>query len=77
MPLYDFLCRDCGQTSELLLKLSDTPVCPHCGGSNMEKQLAQIAPHMKTPGMLQKTRAQAAKEGHFSNYKPSERPRLK
>jgi putative FmdB family regulatory protein len=77
MPLYDFHCRDCGQTSELLIKAGDTPVCPQCGGGNMEKQLAPIAPHMKTPGMIQKARAQAAKEGHFSNYKPSERPRSK
>lgn len=77
MPLYDFHCSDCNKTFELLIKSTDVPVCPECGGANMEKQVSRIAPHGQVPGLINQARTQAAKEGHFSNYKPSERPRSK
>lgn len=77
MPLFDFLCKDCQTTSELLIHSSGTPVCPKCGSEAMEKQLALIAPSGKTAGILAGARAQASREGHFSNYKASERPRSK
>jgi len=75
MPLFDYRCSDCDQTFELLVKISDTPGCPECGGQNMEKQVSRPAPPGQTEALISRARAQAAKEGHFSNYKPSERPR--
>lgn len=75
MPLYDYRCKDCDKTFELLIKISDTPVCPECAGLNLEKLVSKPAPPGQTGAILSKARAQAAKEGHFSNYKPSERPR--
>ncbi|HUL13663.1 MAG TPA: zinc ribbon domain-containing protein [Methylococcaceae bacterium] len=75
MPLYDYRCKDCAKTFELLVKMSDTPVCPECGGRNMEKQVSRPAPPGQTAALISKARAQAAREGHFSNYKSSERPR--
>ncbi len=75
MPLYDYRCNDCNKTFELLIKLSESPVCPVCGGQNLEKRVSLPAPPGQTAALLTKARAQAAKEGHFSNYKPSERPR--
>ena len=75
MPLYDYHCKDCNKTFELLIKLSDMPVCPECGGQNLDKLVSLPAPPGQTGAFLNKARAQAAKEGHFSNYKPSERPR--
>lgn len=75
MPLYDYRCQNCAKTFELLVKISATPVCPECGGQNMEKQVSRPAPPGQTAAFLSKARAQAAKEGHFSHYKPSERPR--
>lgn len=75
MPLYDFRCNDCNKTFELLVKLSATPVCPECGSEKLEKLVALPAPPGQTAALLSRARAQAAKEGHFSNYKPSERPR--
>lgn len=77
MPIYDFHCSDCNKTFELLVKASAAPVCPECGGSNMEKQVSRIAPHAHSADIIASGRAQAAKEGHFSNYKPSERSRSK
>jgi putative FmdB family regulatory protein len=75
MPLYDYRCKDCDKTFELLLKISETAVCPECGGQNMEKQVSKPAAPGQTAELISRARAQAAKEGHFSNYKPSERPR--
>jgi len=40
MPLFDFLCVDCGKTSEILVTLHDErTVCPQCGSLKMEKLL--------------------------------------
>ncbi len=76
MPLYDYKCPRCDKTYELLVKLSSTPVCPDCGGA-IEKLLSKPAAPGQSAGIIASARAQAAKEGHFSNYKPSERPRSK
>lgn len=41
MPLFDFLCLDCGKTIEILVAgSSDKPECPACGGSNLKKLLS-------------------------------------
>lgn len=77
MPLYDYLCADCGTASELLVKASSQPTCPGCGSLRLVKQVALTAPLGQTSGMLAKARTQAVREGHFSHYKPSERPRIK
>jgi putative FmdB family regulatory protein len=42
MPLFDFLCLDCGKVSEILV-FSDSDSqqkCQGCGGSNLKKMLA-------------------------------------
>ncbi len=43
MPLYDFACRDCGQSFEALIR-SETELadleCPQCAGKQVEKQLS-------------------------------------
>ena len=75
MPLYDYRCKDCDKTFELLVKSSTVPACPACSSQNLEKQVSLTAPQGQTAGIIAKARTQAAKEGHFSNYKASERPR--
>jgi putative FmdB family regulatory protein len=75
MPLYDYRCTTCGKTSELLVRTSTVPTCPSCGSNQLEKQVsAPVAPG-QSAGIIARARSQAAKEGHFSNYKASERPR--
>ena len=76
MPLYDFHCNSCNKTVELLAKAGSTPACPACGGP-MEKQLSCPAAPGQSAAIIASGRAQAAREGHFSNYKASERPRIK
>ena len=43
MPLFDFRCRTCGKTSEILVRTGDSPACPHCGGADLDKQLPTFA----------------------------------
>lgn len=76
MPIYDFHCKSCNKTVELLAKSDSTPACPQCG-STMEKLVSRPAAPGKTASIIAAGRAQAAKEGHFSNYRPSERPKIK
>jgi len=35
MPTYEYTCRDCGHTFDIVQKMTDEPltVCPECGGS--------------------------------------------
>ena len=41
MPLYEYTCTSCGQTSELLLRSSaETPACPSCGSESMAKEFS-------------------------------------
>jgi putative FmdB family regulatory protein len=77
MPLFDFVCKTCGSSFELLVRGSSAPVCPECGSAALEKQVSLPAQPGKTAGIVASARKQAAREGHFSNYAPSERPRRK
>ena len=77
MPLFDFHCKKCDHSFEVLVRGSVTPACPECGSEDVEKQVSLPAAPGKTAGLLARGRAQAAREGHFSNYAPSERPRRK
>ncbi|MBU4185986.1 MAG: hypothetical protein KKI12_06400 [Proteobacteria bacterium] len=41
MPLFDYLCLDCGKSSEVLITGSeDKPQCHSCGSNNLKKLLA-------------------------------------
>jgi putative FmdB family regulatory protein len=75
MPIFDFRCRDCDKTFELLVRGSAQPVCPSCGRGTLEKQVSLIAPQGQSAGIVSRARTQARREGHFSHYAPTERPR--
>ncbi|WP_019625486.1 FmdB family zinc ribbon protein [Thioalkalivibrio sp. ALJT] len=42
MPIYEYQCKECGQISEILQKISDPPasVCPACGAESLTKQVS-------------------------------------
>ena len=46
MPLYEYICRDCGKTFEMLrrMKDADEPTeCPNCGSDTIERQFSTFA----------------------------------
>lgn len=77
MPIYDFLCTKCAYQFESLVRGVDSPVCPECGSVHVKKLVSLPAEQGKTKDLLAGARRQAAREGHFSNYAPLERPRRK
>jgi putative FmdB family regulatory protein len=73
VPMFDFHCPDCNKTAGLLVGHSELPVCPQCGGTRLEKQIARLAPPGRSAGIMRSARAQAGREGHLSNFGPGEK----
>lgn len=40
MPIYDYVCADCGRGFEELVRTGSTVSCPACGGSNLERKMS-------------------------------------
>lgn len=42
MPIYEYVCRECGKELERLQKLSDEPLteCPECGQSALKRKVS-------------------------------------
>ncbi len=76
MPLYAYRCQGCGEHFELLVRSSTLPACPHCGATALDKCVTAPTAPGKSKAMLQRFRAQAAREGHLSHCAPSERPKV-
>jgi putative FmdB family regulatory protein len=45
MPLYEYACRECAKEFETLVRGSETPACPACQGTNLERRLSVFAAH--------------------------------
>ncbi len=75
MPIFDFRCKACTNNFELLVRSSSVPACPACGSVEVEKQISAPPAPGRSATLLDHARTQAAREGHFSNYRPSELPR--
>ncbi|MBX3416814.1 MAG: zinc ribbon domain-containing protein [Pirellulaceae bacterium] len=43
MPLFDYVCSDCQNHSELLVRGREEPECPRCGSLNLSRQLGVVA----------------------------------
>ncbi len=40
MPIYEYLCPDCGHPFEELVSGTETPRCPACAGERVQKQFS-------------------------------------
>lgn len=51
MPIYEYICSECGLEFEHLARLTSEkpPSCPGCGASGPEKQLSSFAPSVAAP----------------------------
>lgn len=46
MPIYEYVCKECGTEFERMVRLSEAdrkPECPRCGSGETSKQLSTIA----------------------------------
>src|SRR6266446_6013570 len=79
MPIYDYLCSNCGQTTEVIHGI-DAPgprFCPACGAEGtLRKALSTPAVHFKGSGWAKKDRSSSsgarAKAGSTSSIESSE-----
>ncbi|HLO74834.1 MAG TPA: FmdB family zinc ribbon protein [Magnetospirillum sp.] len=72
MPFYSYHCSGCDSVFETLVRGDEIPACPQCGSQSLERLMSAAAVHGKTKAALSQVRAQAAREGHLSNYSRSE-----
>jgi putative FmdB family regulatory protein len=40
MPIYEYRCRDCGTSFEVLVRGGNVISCPHCGSSSLTRLLS-------------------------------------
>ena len=43
MPLYEYICRDCGEDFDKIVRFSEAdlmPECPACGDENTQKKIS-------------------------------------
>ena len=73
MPLYSYHCKKCDKDAELLVRSTETPVCPACGAQGLERLMSRPSAQGKSAGIVKAARAQAARAGHLSNFSRSER----
>ena len=45
MPIYEYVCRQCGHEFEWLTRDGQQPICPVCKRHDLEKQLSTPAAH--------------------------------
>ena len=55
MPIYEYQCQDCGESLEILQKLSDEPltVCTACGKPALKKKVSAAAFRLKGGGWFE------------------------
>lgn len=75
MPIYEFLCRNCGNEFEKILPFSaqTVPHCPQCKSDQVERQMGRPAIHFKGSGWYI-TDSKAGKESaHGSGNKNTDK----
>jgi putative FmdB family regulatory protein len=63
MPIYEYVCKKCGQKTEVIQRIGEAPlrVCPHCGG-RLKKAISAPAIQFKGSGWYITDYARAKKE---------------
>ena len=52
MPIYEYLCENCGKELEIIQKISEDPLvdCPECGKSSLRKKISAVGFQLKGTG---------------------------
>jgi putative FmdB family regulatory protein len=45
MPIFEYSCKSCGREFETLVRTGDTPACPACASTELERLLSLAAVH--------------------------------
>ena len=45
MPLFEYACKACDRQFEVLVRGSETPECPSCHSTSLERRLSVFAAH--------------------------------
>ncbi|MGE0816328.1 MAG: zinc ribbon domain-containing protein [Vicinamibacterales bacterium] len=43
MPIYEYRCQSCARDFETLVRTGDTPACPSCGSTALERLISLFA----------------------------------
>lgn len=43
MPIFEYVCRECGHRFERIVQGSAVPACPSCEAQNLDKQISAFA----------------------------------
>jgi putative FmdB family regulatory protein len=67
MPIYEYLCGDCGHKLEKMQRVSDDPLtdCPSCGADSLQKLISPVGFRLKGTGWYEtdfKDKPKPAKE---------------
>jgi putative FmdB family regulatory protein len=78
MPIYEYVCGDCGKKTEVIQRIGERPIrlCPHCGGK-VKKKVSAPAIQFKGSGWYVTDYARAKKEGkkgHGEKTESSDKP---
>lgn len=49
MPIYEYVCSECGHEFEALLYGSERAACPKCASAELEKRFSSFATHGEAP----------------------------
>jgi putative FmdB family regulatory protein len=74
MPIYDYLCSNCGQTTEVIhgINAPGPRYCPACGAEGtLRKTFAAPTVHFKGSGSAKKDRSSASRARAKSGATPS------
>jgi putative FmdB family regulatory protein len=65
MPIYPYLCNNCGHEFDRLQKISDDPlkVCPECGAESLRKKLTAASFQLKGTGWYETDFKNKGKKG--------------
>ena len=45
MPLFEYACKQCDRAFEVLVRATDTPECPSCRSTDLERRFSVFAAH--------------------------------
>jgi putative FmdB family regulatory protein len=75
VPIYEYLCEDCGRIAEVVQKVGERPprTCPECGGKKLARLVSRSAFQLKGGGWYSDLYSTPKKKG-AAGEKPGEAP---